>query len=84
MMCRCLDVSAERDKLAVVDEAGSLHVYHLESGRLLWSTEGATSAVWNTHFNDMLAYSAGSHLCTRTADFPVHRQKLQVLLALHQ
>lgn len=76
---RCLDLNAGRGMLAVVDERNEVHVYEVATRQLLWSAEGATSAAWNSQFDDMLSYSGNGFLCIKTADFPVHRQKLQVL-----
>lgn len=73
-----MDVSASQKMVAVVDDANELHVYDLATRKVLWTAEGATSAAWNTHFDDMLCYSGNGFLCTKTADFAVHRQKFQV------
>ncbi|BDA44995.1 Intraflagellar transport protein 122 homolog [Coccomyxa sp. Obi] len=75
---RCLDVSASQKMVAVVDDANELHAYELATRKVLWTAEGATSAAWNTQFDDMLCYSGNGFLCTKTADFAVQRQKLQV------
>lgn len=32
---------------------------------------------WNAEFDDMLCYSGNGMLSIKTADFPVHQQKLQ-------
>ncbi len=79
-MSRCLDMSASSNLVAVVDESSEVHVYELASGALMWSAEGATSAAWNTEFEDMLSYSGNGHLCTKTADLPIQRQKFQVFI----
>ncbi len=76
---RCLDVSASQKMVAVVDDANELHVYELATRKVLWTAEGATSAAWNTQFNDMLCYSGSGLLCSKTADFAVQRQKFQVM-----
>jgi len=74
---RCLDLSAGRGRVAVVDDASVLSVYCLASAARVWGAPGAASAAWNTACDDMLAWSGGGALCMRTADFPPHRQPLQ-------
>jgi hypothetical protein len=76
---RCLDLSAGRGRVAVVDDARALSVYCLATRARLWGAPGAASAAWNTECDDMLAWSGGGRLLTRTADFPPHAQPLQVL-----
>ncbi|CAL8469254.1 g8795 [Coccomyxa elongata] len=75
---RCLDVSASQKMVAVVDDANDLHVYELATRKVVWTAEGATSAAWNTQFDDMLCYSGSGLLCSKTADFAVQCQKFQV------
>lgn len=75
---RCLDVSASQKMVAVVDDANELHVYDLATRKVLCTAEGATSAAWNTRFDDMLCYSGNGYLSIKTAAFPVQRQKFQV------
>lgn len=44
----------------------------------MWSEQNANSVAWNSEFEDMLCYSGNGMLSIRTADFPLHQQKLQV------
>ncbi|KAF2984693.1 hypothetical protein EK904_012410 [Melospiza melodia maxima] len=62
---RCLDMSASRSKLAVVDENDTC----LEPN--------ANSVAWNTQCEDMLCFSGGGYLNIKASNFPVHQQKLQ-------
>lgn len=78
---RCLDVGAERSKVALVDEAGSIAIYRLAEGamgRLIWSGQDATSCAWNARMDELLAYSGNGFLCTKGAGSYVHRQEMQV------
>ena len=80
-LSRCLDVSMERTKVALVDEHGGVAVYALAEGataRLLWSGQGASSCAWNAALDDLLAYSGEGFLCTKAAGGHVHRQPMQV------
>ncbi|KAK9825902.1 hypothetical protein WJX81_003715 [Elliptochloris bilobata] len=74
---RCLDLSAGRGRVAVVDDASLLSVYCLATRARLWGAPGAASAAWNSVCDDMLAWSGGGCLSMRTADFPPHRQPMQ-------
>ncbi|WZN66107.1 intraflagellar transport protein 122 [Chloropicon roscoffensis] len=89
---RCLDLSASRHKLAVVDENAKIYVYNLKGSFVknsatgdkqmlmeaqeLFLDEGATSVAWNSDFEDMLCYTGRNTLNIKTGDFPVHSQKL--------
>lgn len=74
---RCLDLSAGRARVAVVDDALLLSVYCLATRARLWGAPGAASAAWNTACDDMLAWSGGGTLRMRAADFPAQCQPLQ-------
>lgn len=74
---RCLDLSASRTKLAVVDENANVLVYNLITKELLFEERNANSVAWNTEFEDMFCYSGNGMLSIKTGDFPLHQQKLQ-------
>lgn len=74
---RCLDLSASRKKLAVVDENASCLVYDLASQEMLFQEPNANSVAWNTELEDMLCYSGNGMLSIKTGSFPVHQQKMQ-------
>ena len=89
---RCLDLSASRQKLAIVDENAKIYIYQLKGSflrnpktgekqmlmeaRETFLDEGATSVAWNSDFEDMLCYTGRNTLNITTGDFPVHSQKL--------
>ena len=78
---RCLDISAERSKIALVDEAGGVAIYRLAEGamgRLIWSGQDATSCAWNARMDELLAFSGDGFLCTKGAGTLVQRQEMQV------
>ena len=78
--CRCLDLSAGRSKVAVVDEEGGVHAYQLVDscmGRRLWSGEGAASVACHAQCDGLFAYSGGGQLCTRTTDSLVKTQAME-------
>ncbi|XP_055984967.1 intraflagellar transport protein 122 homolog isoform X2 [Sorex fumeus] len=74
---RCLDMSASRNKLAVVDENDTCLVYDIHTKELLFQEPNANSVAWNTQCEDMLCFSGGGHLNIKASTFPVHQQKLQ-------
>uniref|UniRef100_A0A669DWF7 Intraflagellar transport protein 122 homolog n=1 Tax=Oreochromis niloticus TaxID=8128 RepID=A0A669DWF7_ORENI len=74
---RCLDMSASRNKLAVVDEHNTLLVYDIRSKELLFQEPNANSVAWNTQCEDMLCFSGNGYLNIKASNFPVHQQKMQ-------
>ncbi|XP_054834278.1 intraflagellar transport protein 122 homolog [Eublepharis macularius] len=74
---RCLDMSASRNKLAVVDENDTCLVYDINTKELLFQEPNANSVAWNTQCEDMLCFSGGGYLNIKASSFPVHQQKLQ-------
>uniref|UniRef100_A0A8D0AK12 Intraflagellar transport protein 122 homolog n=1 Tax=Sander lucioperca TaxID=283035 RepID=A0A8D0AK12_SANLU len=74
---RCLDMSASRNKLAVVDEHNTLLVYDINSEELLFQEPNANSVAWNTQCEDMLCFSGNGYLNIKASNFPVHQQKMQ-------
>ncbi|XP_004870514.1 intraflagellar transport protein 122 homolog isoform X2 [Heterocephalus glaber] len=74
---RCLDMSASRKKLAVVDENDTCLVYDIHTKELLFQEPNANSVAWNMQCEDMLCFSGASYLSIKASTFPVHQQKLQ-------
>lgn len=74
---RSLDLSMQRDKLAVVDEHSAISVYELATGALLFEEQNAEAVAWNTEIPDMLCFSAHGTLSIKTGTFPLHRQRMQ-------
>ncbi|XP_039966152.1 intraflagellar transport protein 122 homolog [Bactrocera neohumeralis] len=54
---RCLDINANRTKIAVVDDTGRLVVRDIVSDTLLYQDTGVNSVTWNTHLDSMLCYT---------------------------
>ncbi|XP_053624382.1 intraflagellar transport protein 122 homolog [Plodia interpunctella] len=74
---RCLDVSASRSRLAVVDEASICRVYSLPTGELLYTEENVSSVSWNSWCDDLLSFSGGGLLSIKAGLFPPATQPLQ-------
>lgn len=73
---RCLDLSALRTKLAVVDDQNICSVYDLTTKQLLYQEPNASSVAWNALHDDILCYSGGGLLSTKTGLLPAHHQSL--------
>lgn len=74
---RCLDVSPDRRKLALVDDKATLLVFDLTSKELLYQEPNANSVAWNAYNADLLCFTGGESLGLKAGPFPVLRQKLQ-------
>eukprot|EP01029_Cantina_marsupialis_P016814 TRINITY_DN3769_c0_g7_i4.p1 TRINITY_DN3769_c0_g7~~TRINITY_DN3769_c0_g7_i4.p1 ORF type:complete len:1210 (+),score=352.21 TRINITY_DN3769_c0_g7_i4:102-3731(+) len=73
---RCLDLSANRKKLAVVDENQNCTVYDVNTGELLFEEKGAESVAWNSQMEDMLCFSGDGQLSVKTGNHQPHLQKI--------
>ncbi|KAL0902620.1 hypothetical protein ABMA27_000448 [Loxostege sticticalis] len=73
---RCLDVSASRGRLAVVDEASVCRVYSLPTGELLYTEENVSSVSWNSWCDELLGLSGGGLLSIKAGHFPPATQPL--------
>ena len=73
---RCLDVSINKRKLAVVDENSNLTVYDTVTKESLFQEMNVTSVSWNTDMDDVLAYSGGGLLSIKMGNFPPNTQKM--------
>ncbi|XP_049885903.1 intraflagellar transport protein 122 homolog [Pectinophora gossypiella] len=73
---RCLDVSASRGRLAVVDESSVCRVYSLPTGDLLYTEENVSSVSWNSWCEELLGMSGGGLLAIKAGHFPPATQPL--------
>ncbi|RLN56691.1 hypothetical protein BBJ29_006329 [Phytophthora kernoviae] len=73
----CLDISANREKLAVVDDSHKCLVYDLASKQLLFEESATNSVAWNTECEDMLCFGGNGQLKIRAGQFPGHTQRMQ-------
>lgn len=73
---RCLDLSQRKEKLAVVDEGGSLQIFTYRTGELCCQETNANSVAFNTLYEEMVAFSGPNTLAIKVIDFPAHVQKL--------
>ncbi|ETP46782.1 hypothetical protein F442_07035 [Phytophthora nicotianae P10297] len=73
----CLDISANREKLAVVDDSHKCLVYDLATKQLLFEEGSTNSVAWNTECEDMLCFGGNGQLKIRAGQFPGHTQRMQ-------
>lgn len=74
---RCLDISMNRKKIAVVDEQSTFLVYDLASKELVYQEPNANSVAWNMEYEDMVCYSGNGVLNIKAGSFPSHQQSMQ-------
>ncbi|KAB0796579.1 hypothetical protein PPYR_10640 [Photinus pyralis] len=73
---RCLDLSRNKEKLAVVDETGLCQVFDSHNGELYFQEPNTNSAVWNSYYEDMIAFSGNNCLSVKVSTFTAHKQQL--------
>ncbi|CAF0800008.1 unnamed protein product [Brachionus calyciflorus] len=74
---RYVDMSMQRQKLAVIDDNLTLFVYNLKNGDLIFQEPNANSVAWNSSCEDMLAFSGGGNVSIIVSNFPPQKQRLQ-------
>lgn len=65
-----VDISADRQKVAVIDDHQSLFVYDVKTQELLFQERNITSIAWNLEVEDMLAYTGQDSLYIKCRDLP--------------
>ena len=71
-----VDISADRQKIAVLDDFRSLFVYDVKTQQLLFQERNVTSIAWNLEVEDMLAYTGQDSLFIKCRDLPAQQQRL--------
>lgn len=71
-----VDISSDRQKVAVIDDHKSLFVYDIKSQQLLFQERNITSIAWNLEVEDMLAYTGQDSLYIKCRDMPAQQQRL--------
>mmetsp|Transcript_3049 Transcript_3049/g.4655 ORF Transcript_3049/g.4655 Transcript_3049/m.4655 type:complete len:1198 (+) Transcript_3049:84-3677(+) len=74
---RCLDLSASRSQVAVVDENANCVVYNVNTKESTFTEANANSVAWNAEMENMFCFSGNGMLNIKTGNFPTHQQKLQ-------
>jgi intraflagellar transport protein 122 len=72
---RCLDLSACRLKLAIVDDNSTCVVYDMKTKAILFQEPNANSVAWNTLHSDMMCFTGNGFLSIKANDFPIHQQR---------
>ena len=74
---RCVDISCDKTRLAVVDDHLNLFVYKIESKDVIFQDTQVTSVAFNSELDDVLAFSKEDNILhIKTGDFPAVTQKL--------
>lgn len=71
-----VDMSADKTRIAIVDEHNSMFVYDIKSQQLLFQETQVKSAAWNLEMDDMIAYTTDDTLYIKTREMPASQQKL--------
>ncbi|CAH8509487.1 unnamed protein product [Heterobilharzia americana] len=69
-----IDISRNRDKLAALDDNGTMSVFSIETKDILFQEPNVLSIAWSTTDNDLLAYSGEDLLFIKNGQFPSHCQ----------
>lgn len=81
---RSVDLSLNRQRLAMVDEHYGLHVVDLDTKDTVYQADNVVTVAWNSQAEDVLAYSGTNELHIKTGSFPVASQRLQgVVVGFH-
>mgnify|MGYP000585963297 FL=1 len=73
---RCLDLSASKNQLAIVDDNQNILVYDIKKAKVTFQDNGAGAVAWNSEMEDLLAYSGNGSLSIKTGQFPAISQNM--------
>lgn len=69
-------MSADREKIAVVDQYSNLYVYNLMTQQLMYQEPNVTQVQWNVEMDDMIAYLGDGQLFIKTGDLQATSQRM--------
>lgn len=80
---RCLDISSQKEKLAIVTDNGSLTIININSSSsssinnddIIYEKNDVTSVSFNRSFEDMYCFSTNDTLSIKVSNFPEYHQK---------
>ena len=73
---KSVDINANREKLAVINEFNNMFIYDSITKQLLHQESNAESICWNLEMDDMLAYTGDGQLFIKTGDLPPSSQRM--------
>jgi len=73
---KSVDINANREMVAVVNDFQNMFIYDSISKKLLHQETNAESVCWNLEMDEMLAYTGGGHLYIKTGDLPPSSQRM--------
>jgi intraflagellar transport protein 122 len=74
---KCLDLSCNKRKLAIVDANKNLQVIDSVTKEVLFAEMGVEGASFNCDFDDLIAYSGNGLLFVKCSNFPSVNQRIQ-------
>jgi len=73
---KAVDINANKEKVAIVNDFQNLFIYDCITKKLLHQESNAESVSWNLEMDDMLAYTGEGHLFIKTGDLPPSSQRM--------
>ena len=73
---RCLDISVNRKKLAIVDDNYDILVIDIQSKTIFWKEGKAKSVAFNSEVDEMICYSYEGNIFIRTSTFTPVSEKM--------
>ncbi|KAK5974103.1 hypothetical protein GCK32_013616, partial [Trichostrongylus colubriformis] len=81
---KCIDISATRKHIAVVDDSGLCVVFDAKTKEVLFEEPNCNSVAFNSDNEEIICYSGSSKLTVRARGYPGHQQRLFVSSRLHK
>ncbi|CDJ30789.1 WD-repeat protein, putative [Eimeria mitis] len=73
----CMDVSAERNRLAIIDEEKELCIYDMPSKNRSYSQKDCTSVAWHESMDDLLSFTGSRSLFIKAGSLAPQQQFCQ-------
>ncbi len=74
---RCVDISLNRDKLAIVDDQDTCSVYNLSNKALMYQEPDTLSVSWNSEVDDAICFSSLNGLTVKIDQYVAYQQKIR-------
>ncbi|KAK6056805.1 WD domain, G-beta repeat protein [Cooperia oncophora] len=73
---KCIDISATRRHIAVVDDSGLCVVFDAKTKEVLFEEPNCNSVAFNSDNEEIICYSGSSKLTVRARGYPGHQQRM--------
>ena len=74
---RCVDISLNRSKLAIVDDHDTCSVYNLSNKTLMYQEPDTLSVSWNSEVDDAVCFSGHNGLIVKIDQYVAYQQKIR-------